>query len=78
MTPVQGGATSEPPVISWQHPKGGVCTLRVQEQAKQVAHTGPPLALAVPLGDHLATHDPTAENNQGTPAGHMHLKQAYL
>jgi hypothetical protein len=40
--------------------------LRVWNQAKQVAHSGPPLALAFPRGSHSATLDPEQKNNQGT------------
>jgi hypothetical protein len=43
--------------------------LRVQDQAKQATHTGPPppLAKAFPRGGHLATRDPMQENNYGPP-----------
>jgi hypothetical protein len=44
-----------------------VCTLTVQNQAKQDAHTGPPLAIAFSRGGHMATRDPKQENNQGIP-----------
>jgi hypothetical protein len=44
-----------------------VCTLRVQDQAKQDAYTGPLLAVAFLRGSHLATRNPKQENNQGTP-----------
>jgi hypothetical protein len=44
-----------------------VHTLRVRNQAKQAAHSGPPLALAFPRDSHSATRDPEQENNQKTP-----------
>jgi hypothetical protein len=41
--------------------------VRVQDQAKQAAHTRPPpLAIAILRGGHLATRDTKQEINQGT------------
>jgi hypothetical protein len=39
---VQGHVPSGPLVLSCQHQGGKVYTLRVQYQAKQAAHSGPP------------------------------------
>jgi hypothetical protein len=44
-------------------------------QAKQAAHSRPPLALAFLRGSHLATQDPEQENNPGTP-GRSQVPQA--
>jgi hypothetical protein len=43
-----------------------VHTLRVQNQAKHVVHSGPLLALAFLRSSHSATPNPEKENNQGT------------
>jgi hypothetical protein len=40
--------------------------LRVRNQAKQAAQSGPPLALAFPRSSHSATADSEQENNQET------------
>jgi hypothetical protein len=40
---VQGHAPFEPPVLSCQRQRGKVHTLRVQDQAKQSAHSRPPI-----------------------------------
>jgi hypothetical protein len=65
---VQGHVPSGPPVLSYQRLRGKVHTLRVQDQAKHTAHSGPShLALAFLRSIHSATSDPEQENNQGTP-----------
>jgi hypothetical protein len=40
---VQGHAPSGPPVLNYQRQGGKVYTLRVQDQSKQAAHSGPPV-----------------------------------
>jgi hypothetical protein len=51
-----------------------VCTLRVRDQAKQAAHTRPPIAVAFQRDSHLAIRDPKQENNQGIP-GRLEVPQ---
>jgi hypothetical protein len=41
--------------------------LRVRNQAKHAAHSGPPLALAFSRSSHSAIADSEQENNQETP-----------
>jgi hypothetical protein len=40
--PLQGHAPSGPPVLRCQYEGGKVYTFRVQDQAKQTTHSGPP------------------------------------
>jgi hypothetical protein len=42
---VQGHAPSGPLVLNWQRQGGNVYTLRIQDQAKQVTHSGPPFSI---------------------------------
>jgi hypothetical protein len=44
-----------------------VHTLKVWNQAKQPAHSGPSFAFAFPRSSHSATADSEQENNQETP-----------
>jgi hypothetical protein len=52
--------------------------LRVWNQAKQVAHSGPPLALAFPRGSHSATLDPEQKITKGPQISRRYLKQTRL
>jgi hypothetical protein len=71
----RGGAASRPPVISRQRPGGRVCMLRVQDQAKQAAYTGPPISNSISEGQPSDNTSPKQENNKGTP-GRSQVPQA--
>jgi hypothetical protein len=47
--PAQGCVLSGPPVLSRRCQGGGVHTLRVQDQAKQAAHTRPPISIGLSM-----------------------------
>jgi hypothetical protein len=54
-------------VLSHQCQEGKVCTLRVRDQAKQAAHSGPPFSIDYPRGSHLATLASEQESSHRTP-----------
>jgi hypothetical protein len=62
---IQGHAPFGPPVLSHQRQEGKVYMLRVHDQAKQAAHSGPPrVALAFSRNSHSTTPDSEQENNK--------------
>jgi hypothetical protein len=73
---VQGQVSSGPAVLNCQHQESKAHTLRLQDQAKQVAHSGPPhLALAFSRSGHSTHRTSSKKNNQGN-SNDSHVPQA--
>jgi hypothetical protein len=48
--PTQGRTPSGAPVLGWQRQGGKTRMLRIRDQDKQAAHTGPPISIGLSEG----------------------------